>query len=47
LLEQRATRHQALLDFVSGELHVEIARKCLDDFVQPKIDRLQRGKLSR
>jgi hypothetical protein len=47
LLEQRATRHQALLDFVSRELYVEIARKSLDDFVQPKIDRLQRGQFSR
>jgi hypothetical protein len=44
LLEQRATRHQALLDFVSGELHVEIARESLDDFIQPEIDRLQRSQ---
>jgi hypothetical protein len=45
LLEQRATRHQALLDFGSCELYVEIGRESLDDFVQPEIDRLQCGKL--
>jgi hypothetical protein len=45
LLEQRATRHQALLDFVACELYVEIARETLDDLVEPKIDRLQCGKL--
>jgi hypothetical protein len=44
LLEQRATRHQALLDFASGELHVEIVGKGPDDFMQPGEDRLQRGK---
>jgi len=46
LLEQRAPRHEALLDLVSGELDVEIARKSLDDFIQPEIDRLQRGQFS-
>jgi hypothetical protein len=44
LLEQRATRDQALLDFIAGELHVEIARVSFDDFVQPEIDRLQCGQ---
>jgi hypothetical protein len=46
LLEQRATRYQVLLDFVSCELYVEIARESLHDFVQPEKDRLQCGKLS-
>jgi hypothetical protein len=45
LLEQRATRHQSLLDFVSGELYVEVARESLDDFVEPEIDRLQCAQL--
>ncbi|MGB7759683.1 MAG: hypothetical protein WBL61_07640 [Bryobacteraceae bacterium] len=45
MLEHRAARHQALLDFVAGELYVEIARESLHDFVEPKIDRLQFGKL--
>ncbi len=44
MLEQRATRHQALLDFVASELHVEIARESLHDFVEPEIDRLQCGQ---
>jgi hypothetical protein len=45
LLEQRAPRHQALLDIVSRELHLEIARESLDDLVQPEIDRFQCGQL--
>jgi hypothetical protein len=45
LPEQGATRHQALPDFVSSELYVEIAGERLDDFVQPEIDRLQGAKL--
>jgi hypothetical protein len=44
LLEQRATCHQALLDFVSGQLYVEIIWESLDDFVQPNKDRPQCGK---
>jgi hypothetical protein len=42
--KQRTARHQTLLDFVSGKLHVEIARESLDDFVQPVEDRLECGK---
>ena len=45
MLEQHATRHQALVDFVSRELYVEIGGERLDDLVQPEIDRLQFGKL--
>ena len=45
MLELRATRHQALLDFVSSELYVEIAGEGLDDFVQPEIERLQCAKV--
>ena len=44
MLEQRTTRHQSLLDFVSCELYVEIVGESPDDFVQPEIDRPQRGK---
>jgi len=37
-LSSVATRHQALLDFVASELHVEIARESLHDFVEPEIE---------
>jgi hypothetical protein len=46
LFEQRAARHQTLLHLISSELHVEIARESLDDFIQPEIDRLQRCQFS-
>ena len=46
LLEQRATRNQALLDFVSSELYIEIAGEGLDQGIQPVIERPQCGKLS-
>ena len=45
MLEQRATRHQALLDFGSCELYVEIVGESLNDFIQPEIGRLERRKL--
>ncbi|MGA2039872.1 MAG: hypothetical protein ABSH42_11385 [Bryobacteraceae bacterium] len=45
MLEQRATRHQALLDFVASELNVEIAGESLDDLVEPEINRLQFSQL--
>jgi hypothetical protein len=45
LLEQRAARYQALFDFVSGYLDVEIVGETPHDFVQPVKDRFQRRKL--
>ena len=45
MLERHPTHHQTLLDVVGRKLYFEIARESLNDFVQPKIDRLQSSQL--